>query len=176
MFLVIFFFYLSIFPESSSSDDDVVIVSAPPAPKISKHSATLQAPPAPKISSSHSSVISIPPSPPPPPAFRTSRVSPKRNEANFFSDTINLDEVSQSSRVKANTSQVTALSSSKDNSLSIDETNRLRAKLGLKPLEVTSKQPIREENENQTTELHGGVNMGSFVHKPAGKSFLMMRN
>lgn len=52
--------------------------------------------------------------------------------------------------------------------LSISETNKLRAKLGLKPLEVNS-EPSNSESNNKRTD---GLKMhkdewGEFLHKPA---------
>ncbi|XP_046663789.1 LOW QUALITY PROTEIN: U4/U6.U5 tri-snRNP-associated protein 1-like [Homalodisca vitripennis] len=58
------------------------------------------------------------------------------------------------------------ISSSSDQSLSIEETNRLRAKLGLKPLEVAQPTAIKGEEKSEKT-LEGGMDMGEFVHKPA---------
>ncbi|XP_054260871.1 U4/U6.U5 tri-snRNP-associated protein 1 [Macrosteles quadrilineatus] len=58
------------------------------------------------------------------------------------------------------------ISSSSDQSLSIEETNKLRAKLGLKPLEVTPTGPVKGE-DGQVKTVDGGTDMGEFVHKPA---------
>lgn len=52
--------------------------------------------------------------------------------------------------------------------MSIEETNRLRAKLGLKPLQLDTPTPSSENDgkfKNENTE--GGTDMGEFVHKPA---------
>ncbi len=53
---------------------------------------------------------------------------------------------------------------SSDTSLSIEETNKLRVKLGLKPLAVASENSRKDDKK----EAFGGVDMGEFVHKPAG--------
>lgn len=62
--------------------------------------------------------------------------------------------------------------SSDNTSLSIEETNKLRAKLGLKPLNVPSESSHKNDDDAKTDkrETFGGVDMGEFVHKPAGKS------
>ena len=62
--------------------------------------------------------------------------------------------------------------------LSIDDTNKLRAKLGLKPLEVGSSevQPTPSKNEDENEEVDESVadlkrikdDWGEFYHKPAG--------
>lgn len=68
-------------------------------------------------------------------------------------------------------------SASSESSLSIAETNKLRAKLGLKPLQVSAPTPVvpkDDEPAKPASELMGGTDMGEFVHKPAGKSKLML--
>lgn len=57
--------------------------------------------------------------------------------------------------------------SSSDQSLSIEETNKLRAKLGLKPLEVPSAAPAKKDDGSSPAKVMGGTDMGDFVHKPA---------
>lgn len=57
--------------------------------------------------------------------------------------------------------------SSSDKSLSIEETNKLRAKLGLKPLEVPSAAPAKKDDGSSPAKVMGGTDMGDFVHKPA---------
>ncbi|XP_071454399.1 U4/U6.U5 tri-snRNP-associated protein 1 [Hetaerina americana] len=63
-----------------------------------------------------------------------------------------------------------------DNSLSIEVTNKLRARLGLKPLKVedgpsaskkSSPDGTSGDQTNETKLVEGGVDMGEFVHKPA---------
>lgn len=51
-------------------------------------------------------------------------------------------------------------------SLSIEEANKIRAKLGLKPLQVEAP-VIKEDDEVSKKDTMGGVDMGEFVHKPA---------
>uniref|UniRef100_A0A1B6D1V5 U4/U6.U5 tri-snRNP-associated protein 1 n=2 Tax=Clastoptera arizonana TaxID=38151 RepID=A0A1B6D1V5_9HEMI len=55
---------------------------------------------------------------------------------------------------------------SSDKSLSIEETNKLRAKLGLKPLETAPVTAVKKEDGSKATVM-GGTDMGEFVHKPA---------
>jgi len=66
-------------------------------------------------------------------------------------------------------------------SLSIEETNRIRAKLGLKPLQVDQKTTpdLKDEgqykNSTEQAAAEAGLSvinddLGEFVHKPAGKS------
>nr|CAD7199434.1 unnamed protein product [Timema douglasi] len=62
-----------------------------------------------------------------------------------------------------------------DQTLSVEETNKLRARLGLKPLDVGGTGPpvLSKEQEEKKKERKergddlGGVDMGEFVHKPA---------
>nr|CAD7573964.1 unnamed protein product [Timema californicum] len=62
-----------------------------------------------------------------------------------------------------------------DQTLSVEETNKLRARLGLKPLDVGGTGPLvlskeQEEKKKERKERGedlGGVDMGEFVHKPA---------
>nr|CAD7459133.1 unnamed protein product [Timema tahoe] len=62
-----------------------------------------------------------------------------------------------------------------DQALSVEETNKLRARLGLKPLDVGGMGPpvLSKEQEEKKKERKekgedlGGVDMGEFVHKPA---------
>lgn len=68
----------------------------------------------------------------------------------------------------ASTDPSTAGDGKAHDSLSIEETNRLRAKLGLKPLQLDTPAPSSENDgkfKNENTE--GGTDMGEFVHKPA---------
>lgn len=52
--------------------------------------------------------------------------------------------------------------------MSIEETNRIRAKLGLKPLQVDGPKPVSEsERKPKNEHTEGGVDLGEFVHKPA---------
>lgn len=51
-------------------------------------------------------------------------------------------------------------------SLSIQETNALRARLGLKPLQVESA-PAPDDGNKYKRECADGTDMGEFVHKPA---------
>ena len=76
-------------------------------------------------------------------------------------------------------------SSGAGDSLSIEETNRIRAKLGLKPLQVDEKPTAVEikadndyKNETEKAAAEAGLDvinddLGEFVHKPAGKNFLI---
>lgn len=57
-----------------------------------------------------------------------------------------------------------SISSSSD-SLSIDETNKIRAKLGLKPLQMDNKETMKSRDDG--LEVIAG-DEGEFVHKPAG--------
>lgn len=61
------------------------------------------------------------------------------------------------------------VSSRSDQSLSIEETNKLRARLGLKPLKVEDIPGLKDESGEKKKEVEkdGGVDMGEFVHKPA---------
>ncbi|KAJ9578722.1 hypothetical protein L9F63_005084, partial [Diploptera punctata] len=59
------------------------------------------------------------------------------------------------------------VSSRSDQSLSIEETNKLRARLGLKPLKVEDIPGLKDESGEKKKEVDGGVDMGEFVHKPA---------
>ncbi|XP_067010200.2 U4/U6.U5 tri-snRNP-associated protein 1 [Anabrus simplex] len=60
-----------------------------------------------------------------------------------------------------------------DRSLSIEETNKLRARLGLKPLRVEEIPALSADDEEKKKEREasgatmGGTDMGEFVHKPA---------
>ena len=67
------------------------------------------------------------------------------------------------------------VSSRSDQSLSIEETNKLRARLGLKPLKVDDIPGVKAESGEKKKEVEkdGGVDMGEFVHKPAGESYLI---
>lgn len=68
-------------------------------------------------------------------------------------------------------------------SLSIEETNRIRAKLGLKPLQVDEKPTSVEvkadndyKNSTEKAAAEAGLDiinddLGEFVHKPAGKDY-----
>ncbi|KAG8223738.1 hypothetical protein J437_LFUL003103 [Ladona fulva] len=62
-------------------------------------------------------------------------------------------------------------SSRSDNSLSIEETNKLRARLGLKPLKLEDGSPKKSADGSgegsQPKVVDGGIDMGEFVHKPA---------
>jgi len=62
-------------------------------------------------------------------------------------------------------------SSRSDQSLSIEETNKLRARLGLKPLRIEDIPAFKEDGaeKKKEAEQEGGTDMGEFVHKPAGK-------
>ncbi|CAH0386369.1 unnamed protein product [Bemisia tabaci] len=62
------------------------------------------------------------------------------------------------------------IKSSSDSSLSIEETNRIRAKLGLAPLEVPSNDAKKDEDRKPKIVM-GGTDMGDFVHKPAENIF-----
>jgi U4/U6.U5 tri-snRNP-associated protein 1 len=52
--------------------------------------------------------------------------------------------------------------------LSIEETNKLRAKLGLKPLKMDEPKKSCPAGEEPESVEGGGVQMDGFVHKPAG--------
>lgn len=77
----------------------------------------------------------------------------------------------------------TESSSGAGESLSIEETNRIRAKLGLKPLQVDDKPTSVEvradndyKNSTEKTAAEFGLDvinddLGEFVHKPAGTNF-----
>lgn len=67
---------------------------------------------------------------------------------------------------KISSSSPPPVSSSSDQSLSIEETNKLRAKLGLKPLEVPSATPVKKD-DGSPVKVMGGIDMGDFIHKPA---------
>ncbi|RZF44531.1 hypothetical protein LSTR_LSTR002304 [Laodelphax striatellus] len=62
---------------------------------------------------------------------------------------------------------VSSSSSSAEQSLSIAETNKLRAKLGLKPLAVGPAQPVEDAKKKPASQLLSGTDMGEFVHRPA---------
>jgi hypothetical protein len=55
--------------------------------------------------------------------------------------------------------------------LSIEETDELRAQLGLKPLQIQDIPAFKEDGTEKRKEVEkeGGTDMGEFVHKPAGK-------
>jgi hypothetical protein len=55
--------------------------------------------------------------------------------------------------------------------LSIEETNKLRARLGLKPLRIEDIPAFKEDGTDVKKDFdkEGGTDMGEFVHKPAGK-------
>jgi U4/U6.U5 tri-snRNP-associated protein 1 len=74
-------------------------------------------------------------------------------------------KISRSSPPSSGTSG--AASSSGDNSLSIEETNKLRARLGLKPLQPAASEVEKGSSTKTAAELMGGKDMGEFVHKPA---------
>jgi hypothetical protein len=59
--------------------------------------------------------------------------------------------------------------------LSIEETNKLRARLGLKPLRIEDIPAFKEDGaeKKKDVEKEGGTDMGEFVHKPAGKSCVL---
>jgi hypothetical protein len=59
--------------------------------------------------------------------------------------------------------------------LCLEETNRLRAQLGLKPLLFEDIPEFREGGAEKRMEVqkNGGTNVGEFVHKPAGKSHVL---
>lgn len=61
-----------------------------------------------------------------------------------------------------------SISSSSD-SLSIEETNKIRAKLGLKPLQVDNKETTKSRDDG--LEVIAG-DEGEFVHKPARNNFI----
>ncbi|PSN34518.1 hypothetical protein C0J52_24454 [Blattella germanica] len=71
--------------------------------------------------------------------------------------------------ISAGDSPPAPVSSRSDQSLSIEETNKLRARLGLKPLKVEDIPGLKDENgeKKKEVEKEGGVDMGEFVHKPA---------
>ncbi|XP_039283862.1 U4/U6.U5 tri-snRNP-associated protein 1-like isoform X2 [Nilaparvata lugens] len=64
-------------------------------------------------------------------------------------------------------SAAASAASSAEQSLSIAETNKLRAKLGLKPLAVGPAQPVAPANRKPASQLMSGTDMGEFVHRPA---------
>ncbi|XP_065199824.1 U4/U6.U5 tri-snRNP-associated protein 1 isoform X2 [Planococcus citri] len=121
----------------SSDSDDVIIVTTPPPPKISRNISP-SPPPAKRSRHSHA------PTPPPAVIRRRSPSPPPASST-------------RESRATTN--------SSAEASLSIEETNKIRLKLGLKPLDVSSAKP--QENDKEKKETFGGTDMGEFVHKPA---------
>lgn len=82
----------------------------------------------------------------------------------------------------SNVHENTKSGSGAGDSLSIEETNRIRAKLGLKPLQVDDKPTAVEvkadndyKNITEKTAAEAGLDvinddLGEFVHKPAGKN------
>lgn len=135
--------------ETSGSEDDVIIVVTPPPPKISHRN--LSTSPVKKVAKIQPRVSpqSQPPLPPPPP-----KISRHRSRTPTPPNTA------------ASPRSVSPQNSSSDASLSIEETNKLRVKLGLKPLDVSDKYSAKNEN-HEKKETFGGVDMGDFVHKPA---------
>ncbi|XP_047120223.1 U4/U6.U5 tri-snRNP-associated protein 1 [Schistocerca piceifrons] len=110
-------------------------------------------PPPPKISAR--------PSPPPPPSISLSKS--KENDAAAAAPT---------NAATATTTATPATDTQSYQSLSIEETNRLRARLGLKPLAVEPAAPTAEQKEKmkereESGATLGGTDMGEFVHKPA---------
>lgn len=73
--------------------------------------------------------------------------------------------------ISSNDSPSAPVSSRSDQSLSIEETNKLRARLGLKPLRIEDFSAFKEDGTEKRKDLDkdGGTDMGEFVHKPAGK-------
>jgi len=63
--------------------------------------------------------------------------------------------------------------SSAADSLSIDETNKIRAKLGLKPLQMDNKETTKSRDDG--LEVIAG-DEGEFVHKPACNTHLNLRS
>jgi U4/U6.U5 tri-snRNP-associated protein 1 len=68
--------------------------------------------------------------------------------------------------------------SSSNQSLSIEETNKLRARLGLKPLRIEDIPAFKEDGTEKKKEVEkeGGSDMAEFVHKPAGKLSVLNNN
>lgn len=73
--------------------------------------------------------------------------------------------------ISSGDSPVVPVSTKSDQSLSIEETNKLRARLGLKPLQIEDIPAFKEDGTEVRKEVdkEGGTDMGEFVHKPAGK-------
>jgi len=73
--------------------------------------------------------------------------------------------------ISSGESPVAPVSSKSDQSLSIEETNKLRARLGLKPLRIEDIPAFKDDGTEvkKEVEKEGGTDMGEFVHKPAGK-------
>ncbi|XP_069695554.1 U4/U6.U5 tri-snRNP-associated protein 1 isoform X2 [Periplaneta americana] len=71
--------------------------------------------------------------------------------------------------ISSNDSPPAPASSRTDQSLSIEETNKLRARLGLKPLRIEDIPAFKEDGaeKKKDVEKDGGTDMGEFVHKPA---------
>lgn len=71
--------------------------------------------------------------------------------------------------ISSGESPVAPVSSKSDQSLSIEETNKLRARLGLKPLRIEDIPAFKEDGSEVKKEVdkEGGTDMGEFVHKPA---------
>ncbi|KDR24200.1 hypothetical protein L798_07607, partial [Zootermopsis nevadensis] len=71
--------------------------------------------------------------------------------------------------ISSNDSSSAPVSSRSDQSLSIEETNKLRARLGLKPLRIEDFSAFKEDGTEKKKDLDkdGGTDMGEFVHKPA---------
>jgi len=71
--------------------------------------------------------------------------------------------------ISSGESPVAPVSSKSDQSLSIEETNKLRARLGLKPLRIEDIPAFKEDGTEVKKEVdkEGGTDMGEFVHKPA---------
>ncbi|GFG38346.1 hypothetical protein Cfor_05693 [Coptotermes formosanus] len=71
--------------------------------------------------------------------------------------------------ISSGDSPVAPVSSKSDQSLSIEETNKLRARLGLKPLRIEDIPAFKEDGTEVKKEVdkEGGTDMGEFVHKPA---------
>jgi U4/U6.U5 tri-snRNP-associated protein 1 len=73
--------------------------------------------------------------------------------------------------ISSGDSSAAPVSARSDQSLSIEETNKLRARLGLKPLRIEDIPAFKEDGAEKKKEVEkeGGTDMGEFVHKPAGK-------